>query len=218
MNLNSVFDPNNAFFSGISRLVDVVGVSVLWLFCCLPMITIGPATCALYLTSLRCVRQGKGHTYRHFFGSFRENLKVGVLSTLVCLPFALVFQFGFPWLIYLASQGDRVAELCYYLWKFLSVVLLAVPCVLFPILSRFRMGMKQLWSNGVRFILAHLPSALVLSLLAQVSAEFSVRYLAPLLFMPVVCAVIFSWFLEKYLVPLENLEGEKEKTEEKASS
>lgn len=203
MNMNSLFNPNNAFFSGIARLVDVVGVSVLWLFCCLPVVTIGPATCALYLTSLRCVRQGEGHTYGRFFRSFRENWKAGVLSTLVCLPFAVLFQLGFPWLIYMAAQGDRIAELCYYLWRVLSVVLLAVPCVLFPILARFQMGMKDLWINSVRFVLAHLPSALVLSLLVQVSAEFSLRYLAPLLFMPVVCALIFSLFLEKHLIPLE---------------
>lgn len=203
MNFNRMFDPNNGFWGGIARLVDVVGVSLLWIVCCLPVVTIGPATSALYLTTLRCIRQGEGHTYGRFFRSFRENLKVGILSTLVCLPFALMFLVGFPWLIYLAVQGDRVAQMCYYLWRVLLVVLLGVPCVLFPILARFQMGFRALWANSLRFFIAHLPSAAILSLLVQVASQVSLRYLAPLLFMPVVCALIFTLFLERYLVPLE---------------
>ena len=82
MNFNRMFDPNNGFWGGIARLVDVVGVSLLWIVCCLPVVTIGPATSALYLTTLRCIRQGEGHTYGRFFRSFRENLKVGILAAI----------------------------------------------------------------------------------------------------------------------------------------
>ena len=43
-----VFDPDNLFWRMISRGVDFVGLGLFWLLQCVPIVTIGPATTALY--------------------------------------------------------------------------------------------------------------------------------------------------------------------------
>ena len=45
-----IFNPNNLFFQGCSKIFDLVVLSALWLALCLPVVTIGPATAALYYT------------------------------------------------------------------------------------------------------------------------------------------------------------------------
>ena len=54
-----VFDPDNLFWRIMARGVDFVGLSIFWIALCLPVVTIGPATAALYYTCLlytsRCV-------------------------------------------------------------------------------------------------------------------------------------------------------------------
>ena len=38
-------------------MVDIVGLSILWTFLCLPIVTAGPATAALYYTVVKCLRR-----------------------------------------------------------------------------------------------------------------------------------------------------------------
>ena len=55
MGLRGIFDPENGFFRTLSRMVDVVGLSLLWVALSLPLVTFGPACAALYHTVTHCV-------------------------------------------------------------------------------------------------------------------------------------------------------------------
>ena len=54
--MSEFFNPEKGIWAWLSTLVDVVGLSVLWIALCLPVATIGPATAALYYTVVKCVR------------------------------------------------------------------------------------------------------------------------------------------------------------------
>ena len=43
----SFFNPENPFFRFTGRVLDIMVLSVLWLVCSLPIVTIGPASAAL---------------------------------------------------------------------------------------------------------------------------------------------------------------------------
>ena len=55
--MSEFFNPEKGIWAWLSTLVDVVGLSVLWIALCLPVVTIGPATAALYYTVVKCVRR-----------------------------------------------------------------------------------------------------------------------------------------------------------------
>ena len=76
MGLRGIFDPENGFFRTLSRMVDVVGLSLLWVALSLPLVTFGPACAALYHTVTHCVACQGDSTYLTFFRSFRANLRV----------------------------------------------------------------------------------------------------------------------------------------------
>ena len=82
---SSLFNPEAPFWRLMSSLVDLLALSLLWVFTSLPLVTLGPATAALYDAAARCVRQGKSGALARYFSTFRRELKQGALLSLIFL-------------------------------------------------------------------------------------------------------------------------------------
>ncbi len=92
--MNGFFSPNNLFFRSLSWAVDIVGISILWLFLSLPLVTLVPASAALYQTCALCVRRGESGAFSRFLRSFLGNLRQGCLLSLVVVPLGLLLLLG----------------------------------------------------------------------------------------------------------------------------
>ena len=68
--MGEFFNPEKGIWVWLSTLVDVLGLSIFWACLCLPVVTIGPATAALYYTVVKCVRGRESGTFGYFFRSF----------------------------------------------------------------------------------------------------------------------------------------------------
>lgn len=79
-------NPDNSFFRVMNAVFDVALTYVLYLLCCLPVVTIGAATTALHATLLSVADDSCSGVLRKFFGSFQEDLK---LSSMLWLIFAV---------------------------------------------------------------------------------------------------------------------------------
>ena len=44
--MGSLFNPQNAFWSVFGKIADVLALSLLWVICSLPVVTMGAATAA----------------------------------------------------------------------------------------------------------------------------------------------------------------------------
>ena len=51
----------------IGFIIDLVFVGILWLLCSLPVLTLGPASTALYYAIVKNVRHDRGQLSRVFF-------------------------------------------------------------------------------------------------------------------------------------------------------
>jgi len=68
-------------------LFDLMVVNWLWILCCIPVITIGPATCGLYSVTLKLARDEPVNPAKEFFQSVKRNFKAGlVLELAAVLP------------------------------------------------------------------------------------------------------------------------------------
>lgn len=67
------------------KLGDMIILHVLWLLCCLPVVTIGPATVAAHYVALKLVRDEGRSVRQMFFKSFKQNLRQGIPLGLICL-------------------------------------------------------------------------------------------------------------------------------------
>ena len=97
--------PEQSVFPGCSKIFDLVVLSALWLALCLPVVTIGPATAALYYTVVKCIRRGEAEPLQNFFRSFRGHFKVGAVSGVIAAAVGVVLWVG--WMMFnLANPED----------------------------------------------------------------------------------------------------------------
>lgn len=74
----------------LRNLWDLMILNWLWLLCCLPLVTIGPATCGLFAVTLKLVRGEPVYPVKDFFRAIRNNFKPGLLLGLLALAMLVV--------------------------------------------------------------------------------------------------------------------------------
>ena len=209
----AVFDPDNIVWRPIGKFGDVVFLSLFWLVCSLPLVTLGPASAALYRTVVQCVRGDRKDSWALFFHTFRENLKVGCLATLAVLAAgaALFFLHGTAYQMASADEGWYLFYLCY---TFLLLLPLGLAGYLFPTLSQFTFGVGGLLSNCAKLALVHPLTTLALGLELWAAAEVTLRvpYLAAF-FLPALTALFQSLFLERIFRPYIQAQREADREE-----
>ena len=84
------FNFDNKLFVALGKVVDCAILSVLWLVCCLPVITIGVSSTALYYTVHKSIRGNRGYTTKNFFHAFKDNFKPATLSWIVTLAVQII--------------------------------------------------------------------------------------------------------------------------------
>lgn len=143
--LKAIFDYDNPVMSFICRIIDLCVLSLLWLLCSLPVVTVGTATCSLYYAVIKSVRRQRSYPAREFLGCFRKNLKLSLLLWLLFLFFgAITFKVYLPlaahfWFSSLWVDKILAVLLTVGIFFFASLLLWS-----FPILSRFDTGILKI--------------------------------------------------------------------------
>lgn len=190
-----VFDPENLFWRLISRGVDFVGLSLFWIALCLPVVTIGPATAALYYTVVKVFRHKGDGAFGMYWRSFVQNLRRGIPATLIFLPVMALLFYGY--LVMAANVGTGMGAVVYMAYYVVLLVPVGMFCYLFPIMGRFEMGLGSLFRTSLLLALRHLPSTVVIVLLTVQMVAFGVRMWWPVFFAPVLTTLLVSLFLER---------------------
>ena len=174
----------------------MVAASILWGLCCLPVITIGPASAALYYTIAKVVRRDRDTVISAFFKSFKQNFWQGLWLNLIFL-----FYFGILASVFLISRPDGVDQAAgmnaamYICFGFAFLGAWMLPYV-YPVLSRFFYSIPQIFFFtvyvGVRYFWA---SILLLALLIA-AMVFSILRPAFLIITPGLYTLIATFLLE----------------------
>lgn len=87
-------DPNSRAVHGLSTFLAFVGLNVMYLLACLPVVTIGAATSALYEVTIRYSDDESGRPVADYFPAFLRDFRRGSLIALTLLLPALLLAFG----------------------------------------------------------------------------------------------------------------------------
>ena len=151
---------DSPIMSGLGTLADMILLNIVYIICCLPVITIGASTTALYTVTLKMVRKEYPAVLKSFFKAFRKNFKH---STLCWIPAALT---GLLLLVDLRIMGliegaGRTVLLA--LLGIVLVVYIMVMTYLFPYIARFENTIRQTFKNVLLISIAHLPATLLMA-------------------------------------------------------
>ncbi len=223
--MGGLFNPDNTFFRGMSKLWDMLFVSILWAICCIPgyflitlvtstlsdplqlfiymaidavcMVPIGPAMTAIYYVCMKVIRRDRGYVFREYVHAFKLNFKVGatvgaILGALITL---LSFNLQYSYAAVTASQ-DTMGRILLVVTLAICFVLLGTVMFLFPVLSRFTMGAKQLFKSSLYMAFRHILHTLAVLVVVVLTVVVMYVVLPAVFFMPAVCALLCSFPIE----------------------
>lgn len=127
-------------------LCDLMVLNVLWLICCIPVITVGPATSALCCVSLKLARGEPTATVRTFFDALKQNFVQALLLGLIGLAgFAVAVV---DWLFALSQQGS-LRTLYFVVGVIVSAVVLAYWAWVFALNAGFENSLRGTIKSGL---------------------------------------------------------------------
>lgn len=74
--MGNMFNTDSGFSRFMNRIADLFILNILWIFCSLPIVTIGAATTALYSINLKILNKEEESLIKTFFKAFKENFKI----------------------------------------------------------------------------------------------------------------------------------------------
>lgn len=227
--MNNLFNPDNGFFRIMGKAWDMILASVLWLVCCIPlyfvitivtsnlghpvillmfialdavlMIPVGPAMASIYYVCMKVIRRERGYVFREYVHAFKMNFKVGAVTGAIIGALITLLSFNLQYSYALSAAEENVGMGTVVLVVTLAVcfVLSGVLMVIFPVLSRFSMGVKQLFKTSLFIAFRHILYTLLLFVIVLVSALAIYLIVPAIFFVPAVCAFVCSFPMERVL-------------------
>lgn len=183
------------FMRWFGKVGDFCGLSLLWLLCCLPVLTIFPSCIALYDSIAHCVRGDEGGPYRRFFRTLKAELLRGIGLSVMWLAIGFALMFGYN-ITALSGSGAFFAIYSMF-YAGTMLIPLAMIAWLIPIQSRFYYKFTELLGTSLSMSIAHLPTTAGILGIFLVTV-FIILFIPPLLVvMPAICVTVQSWLIEK---------------------
>lgn len=195
--MGGFFNPERGIWPWMGIVVDVFGLSILWFFLCIPVVTVVPATAALYHAVVRCVRARQNGAFGCYLRSFRENLKTGLWTGLIAVPAAALLFFFHAVVRWYGVQMGGVAYVLYVAYYVILVLPVGLLCWLCPLLGRFDFPVRGLFRTAFQLTFAHLPSTAAMAVLTAWTAALCVNWLYPVMFLPAAVMLLVSLLTER---------------------
>ena len=153
------FSPDSKFMYYCGKFVALVNVNLLWLLCSLPVFTIGASTCAM-LSTLTAMKEEEDCGARAYFQAFRLHFGKATILWLLIAFFGLMLALDYRIVAYLSFPG-RMAVIAGICFCFLALVL--VSGLIFPLLVRYPVSVRDTVVNAVLLSIANLPKMLLVT-------------------------------------------------------
>lgn len=200
--MSSIFNLDNPFFTGLNKIVDAIFLSILFLITCIPIVTIGPALTALYYATAKSLRRDRGYVSKEYFKAFKMNFGQGLVTGLLVMLMVGILIVDWN---YAKRLHGNLGAVLFTIFTALMVILLFISIYIFPILSRFKTKLGQLFKTAFFMSIRHLPSTILMVIIIAFFALIVYLVWIPIIFAPALCALLISFLMErifkKYMPP-----------------
>jgi len=220
--MDRIFNADNKFFRGLSKIVDCIILSACWTICNFPMIVIcsgsfgsgyygfmalgllamilsGPATSALYYAVVKNIRNSHSYAWKEFWHGFASSFKQASVAGVILYALILLFAAD----IYVLVQFFAEAKFSVIRYIFMLLIFFAVMwgVNLFSYIARFENTFKDALKNSILIGIASLPKSFVMAVWFAfcIFVCVSLSGLAVILtfILPAVYMLLKSFILEK---------------------
>lgn len=209
---DAMFNPENRFWVFMEKVMNAVLISLLWLLCSLPVVTMGAATAAVFQFTLHSVRDEEGYVWNGFFKAFRQNFRQATVLWLIQAAVGAFLVLDIRLCLYLSiPEAVRMAVLI--VLGCISLVWGITAMYMLPILACFQVTVRQVLHDAFVMAVGNLPVSLlilavyggfaVLALLRPFAAVFCVGLAI------FVSSYLFYFVFRRYMKPWEQKEAEE---------
>ncbi|MBO4927326.1 MAG: YesL family protein [Clostridiales bacterium] len=184
------------FYSAGDKLGDIMLLSLCWVATSIPLVTMGPATSALYYAVHKRYAEKSETPVRDFFHSFKQNLLQGIILTIILILYAGITAFN----ILFAWKGFGDVKLPS--WYLPIAILLALPfifCVpyVFPYLARFKNNVGSTLFHSFTFSTMYARHTLLMWLFMILSLALMIFFFPSLAILPYLCCFLCWKMIER---------------------
>ncbi len=210
--------PDNPVMNFITRVVYSVWLNILWFVCCIPIVTVGASTTALFYVTLKMVKNEEGNITRQFFRAFRENFKQSTIVWLIMLVLGLALALD-GYVLYHLRFSNAFWTVITAIYFVALAAYAIVTMYIYPLMARFENSIRMMFINsimiGMRFLLCTVLMAVVYFAMAVIIINI---FTPMIIFGEGLCAFICSYLLSNILDlcgPKKEEEPEEEEVQEK---
>ena len=188
--MGNIFNMDNGFWRAMGKVADIIILNILFVICCIPIVTVGASYTALYTVMLKLVKNEESYIFRGFFKAFKDNFKQATIIWLIML-FMGIFLVADVFLTTYTSS--TVLAVLHYVFIAFLFVYAAMFSYVFPILSKFDNTVFNTIRNSLLMAVAHFPWTIVILVVSAVPIIACVIDLN-LLFTAVLPLMLFAGF------------------------
>ena len=206
--MTDLFNADGPVLQFVNKIVYSVYLNILWFLCCIPVITVGASTTALFYVTLKISKNEEGNITKAFFRSFRQNFRQGTLIWLILLAAGIILGVD-GYVLYHMRFENAFWTLCTAIFFVAAAAYAVVLMYIFPLLARFDNTVGAMFKNamfiGIRFLFCTALMAVIYFVMLLVVVRF---FTPAVIFGEGLCALLCSYLLSNVLLLCE------EKTEE----
>lgn len=214
--MGELFNLDNKFFQGLNKVIDCICLSFMWLLLCIPLVTAGAATTALYYTVNKVIRNNRSYIWKEFWHAFRVNFKQSTIVWVIVFLLYSLLAFDCYVMYQFAKQGASYGSL-YIVFAVIMLFVTMWVIYLFPYLARFEIKTRLLLKNCALIAIGNIGKTILLLILLVAAVLICYVFPPALLLIPAVYMLLANFILEKiflkYMSP-EDIEAEKERNQE----
>ncbi|RBW69813.1 YesL family protein [Bacillus taeanensis] len=193
--MKHILEMEGPVYRFLSRLVELILLNSMFLIFCIPIITIGASSTALYSVTLKMVRNEDSGVCRGFVQAFKKNSKQSTMTWifLVIVGFILLMDY-----LYFQSYNGEFSLIVILSLFFFTFVYILLIALVFPYIARFENTVKISVVNVLKIAVAN-PFQTILVLTISIGPVI-LMFLSPYLFVfQLYISVFFGFSLVAYL-------------------
>lgn len=156
--MNGIFSIDGSLGRALTRLTDLLTLSVLWIVCSVPLVTMGAATTALYTMTLRMVRNEEGKITEGFLRAFKENFKKATVIHLILIVFAILTA---VYVMAIGALPEQMQSVFYGISLLFVLLFLMEMQFVYPVQARFENTIWNIMKFAWVMAMGNLPVFLV---------------------------------------------------------
>lgn len=198
--MSEFFSPDNVFFRKIRKVCEIVELSVLWVICSLPIITIGASTAGLYYAIVKSIRRDRSYPVKEFFKGFKSNFVKSTILWLVLIVLGFMFFMADMPILLSVLKGNNVTNI---IWSVLFlvklIILLSLGLYGFPVITRFELKTFKIIEMSLMLSMVNFIHTILGVLLLGITVFLLIFEPLLLVFLPATSCLVYSFGLELVL-------------------